>query len=267
MLEHLGPLVWRSGGQQRFGRSLHLAVALYPGCMSSSTEVDLFAPTGHMTPERLRTVVEAFLAADFRYSVDQVPFVPPAPESFTADAVEWHVELMPPRRNVGVSLAVNRLEWNNEQDEPVPSAIEAITLSTSIHLRADDRTYGQEVLSWMALLATIVSPLYGAAGADRGGARYDVYDFPHKTFVAMEPQPLDWLTVYGPAYVAQMGLDRLLSAPCWRTMLLADRSVLLALAPHYELVDPADTVRVARHLGVPQRLHFGELFIGKWPLG
>jgi hypothetical protein len=62
--------------------------------------------------------------------------------------------------------------------------------------------------------------------------------------------------------VARIGQDRLLSAPAWRTQLLADGSVLVALAPHDSLIDPADTLRVARHLRVPQRLHLGERFVG-----
>jgi hypothetical protein len=231
--------------------------------MSSSTDINLFCHAGHMTPRRLRAVLEALIAVGFDL---RDAAAAPAPEAFTLDVPSWHISLfkaLGTNWGLAVMLAVNRQDMDDE-GRPINSPIEEVNLSTSSHLTSDARPiYGREVMAWTALIASIVSPIYGAAGGDAGGARYDIYDFPRASLASLEPQPLDWVTVYGPPYVSQMGLDRLLSAPAWRSELLADGSVLVALAPHGDLVSQAETLRVARHLDVPQRLHWGERFVGQ----
>lgn len=66
-----------------------------------------------------------------------------------------------------------------------------------------------------------------------------------------EPQPIEWLNIYGAPYVKRMGAERILRAPAWQTGFLANGCLFVALGPHPDDVSEQDAARVAKHLGVP----------------
>lgn len=109
----------------------------------------------------------------------------------------------------------------------------------------------RQFVVWSTLLASVLSPAYGW-GDDQAGlfgtenSPVDLGDV-----AAGVPQPLEWLNVYGPAYVAQLGMERLLETPAWRVDVLTNGAVILVLSPHPYAIDQTVPDRVADHLGVP----------------
>lgn len=124
-------------------------------------------------------------------------------------------------------------------------------------LSVDDAGAGVEPIlaaehqAWSRLLAEGTQPWYGWGGGGSGllgDARLPV---PGRRVLALEPQPVQWLNVFGPRYVERLGAARLLALPAWRVEFLTNGSVCVTLGSHPDQVDRASARASARALGAP----------------
>ena len=127
-----------------------------------------------------------------------------------------------------------------------------VGLSIPVHSYEVESTLSRKFLGWSVFLANLVGAHYGWGGSDLGLFNWETAPVAQASLTALEPQPLEWLNVFGPAYVARLGgRERLLATPAWRVELVADGAVAVTLAEHPYLVSQEDAARVAAHLGVP----------------
>ena len=92
---------------------------------------------------------------------------------------------------------------------------------------------------------------YGWSAGSLGLFGAEVESIDEKSVIEVQPQPLEWLNIYGRPYVERIGLTRLASAPAWRVEFLANGSIAVALGESPRQVSHGDARLVAGHLGVP----------------
>jgi hypothetical protein len=116
-----------------------------------------------------------------------------------------------------------------------------------------DEGVALEFLGWSLYLAAMTRPWFATGGQEEGlFYRYDLYpQWPWPSLDRLEPPALAWLTLFGPEYVRQIGLDRILSAPAWRVDILPYGGVAVTLARSPHEIGLGDAVQAARHLGLP----------------
>ena len=114
----------------------------------------------------------------------------------------------------------------------------------------DRALFAQQFLTCSLVLANLVRPVYGWGGSNAGLRGSGATPVRGRGLIELVPQEIEWLNVFGSAYVERIGLERLLSATVWRRDVLLGGGVALTLAPDHELVDLAEAARLARHLGM-----------------
>jgi hypothetical protein len=124
-----------------------------------------------------------------------------------------------------------------------------LTLSRSMPDPSHEPTVAAEFLAWATFVPELTGPWYGWGGDEIGLLGPERYPLLSADLTRLDPQPIQWLNIYGPAYVERFGWRRLLSAPAWRVEFLANGGGAVVLGP---TPDSADTAAaVATHLGIP----------------
>lgn len=111
----------------------------------------------------------------------------------------------------------------------------------------------QEFLAWSIFLANLTIPFYGWGGDNYGLFGKEAVPVADVEVANLQPQPIEWLNIFGPAYVRQIGLERLITAPAWRVEPLVYGGIAVALGPHPYSVSIEDAAAVAKHLGAPDQ--------------
>ena len=105
-----------------------------------------------------------------------------------------------------------------------------------------------EFLAFTRFLAELLNATYGWASFQSKSESALVTS---AGVAARELQPIEWVNVYGPAYVEKIGYERLMSAPAWRVDVLANGGAMVTLSPKLEYAYWAEDRAVAEHLGAP----------------
>lgn len=223
----------------------------------------LFAPRSTCSQERVRAIVAALLAAGFSYEVNAGRggrFWEDAALAWRhgvsiADALAkygsvptWAVEFRKALVDgdpIEVTFAVDAPVGHDAAD------IATIRLSTVMPGIDSRTTLAQEHVAWSAFLAELAQPIYGWGGDSLGLLNREVHPVSPAAVALLIPQPIEWLNIFGPAYVRRLGVGKLLSAPAWRVELLANGGVGVILSEHPDLVTEAEARRVAQHIGTP----------------
>lgn len=101
------------------------------------------------------------------------------------------------------------------------------------------------------MVAEFLDATYGWAASD---IKTEFASVSLASVAALEPQPVEWLNIYGHAYVERIGLERLLSVPPTASAeVLANGGVMVLLASTDSARNWVGTDRdeVAQHLGMP----------------
>ncbi len=237
--------------------------------MSRSLTLELFAPTGQVTRARAALTVDALLASGFaperapgagvEYWVGpdldwhEAPGPTEAWAAFdraAAHAAGWSLKLWK-RRLDGelIDLLVGFRRAPGDEQQP----FDRVTLSMYIPRGWPQPEQGalvfREFLGWATLVAGLNHLWYAWGGSDEG--LFDLTPISPLALLALAPQPLQWLNIYGPGYVERLGLGRLLATPAWQVALLADGSVAVVLCPQPDDVTVEEGRRVADYLGIP----------------
>jgi hypothetical protein len=236
---------------------------------------DLLVPGAALPPEGLRRALDAMVDAGFLFEREpgaggslwfhadldwrSAATLDEAIDGYALGEDEWSVELWTraadaPDQWLDVHLSVTRAYAEPHQDALRPFV--TVRLSLGFRPQVDEYpTLCREFAAWAGFLAGLVRPWYGR-GFHFWLAGADAYDYPTgDALERLDPHPIEWLNVYGPAYVARIGLERLLSAPAWRVDFLPGGAVAVLLGPHPAPDDRDEYARaahrVAAHLGVP----------------
>lgn len=229
--------------------------------MSRSLTTELFVPLGTLSRQTAELAVAALFAAGFRFERQpgaggsywvaadlewrDAPSLDAAWAAF-APGADWGLVLWKDgvsRDNIDFTLTCYRTPRGER--EP----FDRLLLATYLPQREENLLLTQEFLAWATFLAELTRPWYGWGGSDLGS--FDMTPIKPAAVAALEPQPIEWLNVFGAPYVRRLGLDRLLGAPAWRVEVLANGGVAVALAPHPYRMSRENALHVARHLGLP----------------
>ena len=240
--------------------------------MGNRPVIELFAPETSLTPEAICRIVETFLAAGFQtepapghgiqYWVADNPY---QASSLTtaleaAGAAEWGLTLWTTLRD-GPDGYHDQVDLLLTTSRPLRSArgdIGRLHLSLGFTPSLQDKpTAMQQFAAWARLLAEVTQPCYGWGGLELGLFNCETTHVQDVAVAQQEPQPLEWLNIYGGAYIERLGLQRLLTAPVWRADLLANGAVLILLSPDPRTVTGEAAASVAAHLQIPLALPAG----------
>jgi hypothetical protein len=241
--------------------------------MSTDIVTELFVPKGRLSLGTLRATLDLLFAAGFAFAPPgarggrywrmspDVDLYGPSTLGEALRAYEtsegWGIDLWkrpasdvhdasvdPEYWATGPTLSIHRGAPGG--DDP----FDTLSLAMTMPKPEFEPTLAQEFLAWSTFLAEVALPWYGWGGDAIGLLGRRDRTVTASSVAALEPQPLEWLNIFGAGYVQRLGLERLRSAPAWRVEFLVDGSIAVTLGPH-----PHETMRtavaVADHLGVP----------------
>lgn len=235
---------------------------------------ELFAPPGVFASRGVCPLVDALTQAGFRFEptpgagcsyYDLADNELREGESLGAVVArfagvpEWNVTMWKDTHDLGahdVGLSVDRVD-----DATGAPCCYRVGLSILYMPRSSEHpTFAREFLAWALFVAALTHPWYGWGGSSLGLFGRETTPVSGAGVAAVEPQPIEWLNVFGAPYVARLGLDRLLSLPAGQAEFLADGGVAVILGAHPDAVGETAARTVAEHLGVP-----GPISPAPWP--
>ncbi len=239
--------------------------------MAVQLNAELFVPSEACSPERAQRLVHALMATGLAFErapdvggfywsdvYDDVPNrAGPSllREAFDAyeESRDWAIEFERPAAagedDLELTLSMSP-PHANEQDE-----LKIVHLSLPYMPNATrGPTHFEEFAAITKLVAAVTDAWYGWAGSNLGLFNCSTVPIAPSAVAALTPQEIEWLNIFGPPYRDAIGLDRLLTAPAWRTEFIANGGVAMTLGPEPARVKQDVGRAVAAHLGVPVAL-------------
>lgn len=230
--------------------------------MSRSLTAELFVPAGGLDPDAVGVIVGTLAGVGFAFEEapgaggaawDEADASWRAPVTFS-DALalyqagrEWAIRLH--KRTLDGSIA----ELGLSVDVPDPGEVLGrFHLSTGFPRLEEGTTLAAELAAWTTFLAELTHPWYGWAGSDLGLFHRETTPIECASVEAVEPQPIEWLNVFGPPYVERLGLRTLLGLRHGQVRPMCDGSVAVLLAAHPDAVPEAAALEITRELGLPR---------------
>jgi hypothetical protein len=237
--------------------------------MSKDLVADFYVRRGQLTRAEIERVMRTLVAAGF-----ELEHSPGAGVSCMWDAVESHDGASldealahiddPPAdptlpTSWGITLWAQLGELEREDvffsfdREPRPEGAPLMRVGLSIWYSTESGNFRDprraiQFHAWARLLAELIQPIYGWAGTSDGSI--DPRPVSPDRVAALEPQPVDWVNVFGASYVARLGADRLLATPAWLVEVLGTGAVAVTLGPHPGEISRESAVQVIAHLGL-----------------
>jgi hypothetical protein len=228
--------------------------------MSRALITELFVEDIHLDPDRVGDVLGELVRSGFAYQPSDGSPVPYAVDTVWTDgdiseatgaferSRDWAIQL---RKETATTEPVDLVLSITKPSSLESTRLYDVSLSTDLPFRRSMPIVSQEFASWSTFIAELTHPTYGWGGSSLGLLGRETVPVSRKEVSTFEPQPIEWLNIFGPPYVNRLGLDRILSIGIGQVRFLCDGSLVVLLSRHPDDISIRDAVRGAKHLGLP----------------
>lgn len=239
--------------------------------MSRSLTGQLFVPSHRRSEQVVSTLLEGLRLAGFRFDREsggggciwidtggglelRTPIGWEDAKAAYAPGLTWVVQLTKRLMDEEGGIVDVTLSFPSPRQSSIETvATVQLSLGAWPKTGRSDGTF-EEFVAWIQFLCGFLDPFYGWAGSSLGLFGCETEEVQPERIENVQPQPLEWLNIFGPSYVQRIGLRRLRSTPAWRVGFLASGGVSVLLGPDPDTVSKLEAVTVGEHLGVPVQM-------------